>query len=304
MEQMIQTQQSQIAAQQAQIRMLSRQVEQLMGASRATAQAGTTVPVAPGRGAEVVPPAQQALGLPKGQTAKTLSKPKAPVASGGTKASLSLSGQINRAGLFFNDGNTSDVRSVDNDNSSTRVRLKGKVSPRDGLTVGSTIEVQIESNSSAHVTQDDNESAEDTSNDGTRDSSDITFTERVIELYVESGTLGKLSIGQGNTASNKTAEADLSGTIIVASSDWDDVGGDLLFARRNGTFSTIAAGDAFNNMDGLSRADRIRYDTPIHQGLRASASLLDGGAWDAALHYGQKLFTFKVKAAAGYANLS
>lgn len=304
MEQRIQSQQSQIAAQQAQIRMLSRQVEYLMGASQATAQAGTTVPIARASGAVIIPPAQKALGLPNGQVARTLSKAPAPVASGGTKASLSLSGQINRAGLFYNDGKTSDLRSVDNDNSSTRVRLKGRISPRDGVTVGATIEVEIESNSSRLVTQDDNESAEDTNNDGTRDSSHITFTERVIELYVESDRFGKLSIGQGNTASNKTAEADLSGTTVVASSDIDDTGGDLFFARRDGTFSTVAADTVFNNMDGLSRADRIRYDTPIHRGLRASVSLLDGGAWDAALRYGQKLFTFKIKAAAGYANMS
>jgi hypothetical protein len=121
---------------------------------------------------------------------------------------------------------------------------------------------------------------------------------------VESDRFGKLSIGQGDTASNKTAEADLSGTMVVASSDIDDTGGDLFFARRDGTFSTVAADTVFNNMDGLSRADRIRYDTPIHRGLRASVSLLDGGAWDAALRYGQKLFTFKIKAAVGYANMS
>lgn len=304
MERMIATQQSQIASQQAQIQMLSRQVQQLVGAGQSQDRTAATLPIAPGRGAAVISPAQRALEKPKNNTAKTAHRTPAPVASGGTKASLSLSGQVNRAGLFYNDGMTSDVRSVDNDNSSTRIRMKGKISPSDDLTVGSTIEVQIESNSSRSVTQDDNESAEDTSNDGTRNSSHVNFSERIIEVYVDSKKFGKLSLGQGNTASNKTAEADLSGTKVVASSDIKDVGGDLFFARRDGAFSTVAVDNVFNNMDGLSRADRIRYDTPNYQGLHASASLLDGGAWDAGLHYGQKLFTFKIKAAAGYANTS
>ena len=159
-----------------------------------------------------------------------------------------------------------------------------------------TIEVEIESNSSRSITQNDNTSSED--------SSDVHFKERIIELYVDSKKYGKLTLGQGSTASDRTFESDLSGTKLVASSDIKDVGGDLLFARRNGLFSTIAVDTAFANVDGLGRADRIRYDTPVYRGLRASASVLDGGAWDTALRYGQKLFTFKVIAAAGYANTS
>ncbi|NQV20448.1 MAG: hypothetical protein HQ511_03425, partial [Rhodospirillales bacterium] len=298
------TQQSQIAAQQVQIQMLSRQVQQLVGAGQAPERTAATVPVAPGRGAAEISPAQRALEKPKADVAKTAHRTPAPVASGGTKASLSLSGQVNRAGLFYNDGATSDLRSVDNDNSSTRIRLKGKVSPSDDLTVGSTIEVEIESNSSRSITQDDNKSVQDTSNDGTRNTSHVNFSERTIEVYVDSKKFGKLSLGQGSTASDKTAEADLSGTKVVASSDIKDVGGDLFFARRDGTFSTVAVDTVFRNMDGMSRADRIRYDTPSYQGLRASTSLSDGGAWDAALHYGQKLFTFNIKAAAGYANMA
>jgi hypothetical protein len=296
MEDMIAEQQAQIASQQAQILMLSRQVQQLVTGAKAAGRTATTTPIAPGRSAEIVPP--------RAASAKTVRTKPAPVSSGGKKASLTLSGQVNRAAMFYDDGTSSDVRSVDNDNSSTRVRLKGKVSPRDGVIVGSTIEVEIESNSSRSVTQDDNTSAEGTSNDGIRGSSDVTFNERIIELYVDSNKYGKVSLGQGNTASDKTFESDLSGTKLVASSDVKDVGGKLVFARRNGVFSTVTVDTAFNNMDGLGRRDRIRYDTPFYRGLRASGSLIDGGAWDAALHYGQKLFTFKVIAAAGYANTS
>jgi hypothetical protein len=294
MEEMIEVQQAQIASQQAQILMLSQQVQQLMTGAKAAGRIAASVPVAPSRSGQIVPP--------PATVATTVRKKPASVKSGGKKASLTLSGHVNRAALFYDDGETSDVRSVDNDNSSTRVRLKGKVKPSEGIVVGSTIEVEIESNSSRNITQDDNESAEDTNNDGSRSSSDVNFSERIIELYVDSKKYGKLSLGQGSGASDKTFESDLSGTKLVASSDVKDVGGDLFFARRDGMFSTIQVDTAFNNMDGLGRADRIRYDTPVYRGLRASTAYLDGGAWDAALRYGQKLFTFKVIAAAGYAN--
>ena len=48
--------------------------------------------------------------------------------------------------------------------------------------------------------------------------------ERQIELTISSNTLGKLSLGQGDTASEDTASADLSGTAMAT------VTGDPFFA--------------------------------------------------------------------------
>lgn len=116
------------------------------------------------------------------------------VSSGDTGARLSISGQVNRAAMFYDDGNDADVRFVDNDNSSTRIRLIAEGDVDEDLTIGSNIEVQFRSNSSADIQQKDGGSV----------IKNNSFTERKLEVYFVSDTYGKLSLGQGDTASNST----------------------------------------------------------------------------------------------------
>ena len=73
--------------------------------------------------------------------------------AGDKNVALELSGQVNRGLLITNDGNDTDFFNVDNDNSSTRFRLVGEYKNY-GITVGARIEVQVESNSSSDVNQD------------------------------------------------------------------------------------------------------------------------------------------------------
>jgi len=57
------------------------------------------------------------------------------------KVKLSIEGQVNRALLYYNDGNKDAVRHVDNDASSTRLAFKGSAQATDDLKLGATIEV-------------------------------------------------------------------------------------------------------------------------------------------------------------------
>ncbi|MGI9452612.1 MAG: hypothetical protein ACR2QH_18510, partial [Geminicoccaceae bacterium] len=121
--------------------------------------------------------------------------------SGSDDVSLTVSGQVNRGILVTDDGDETDVFFVDNDNSSTRIRLLGDAKLNDDISVGSVIEVQFESNSTADVSQDNQ-----------RDAGDNNFTERKLEVFADSKAYGRLWLGQGDTASNGTSEVDLSGT--------------------------------------------------------------------------------------------
>ncbi len=215
----------------------------------------------------------------------------ATVASGDTGVRLSLSGQVNRGLLFYDDGRDNDLRHVDNDNSSTRIRLIGEADVSDEVTIGSNIEVQFESNSSSDVQQGDGGSVI-TSN---------SFTERKLEIYLKHDRFGQLSVGQGDTASNGTSEVDLSGTTVVSYSGQADVGGSLLFRDRNtDTLTGIELGDTLTNFDGLSRDDRIRYDTPTFGGFKASVSVADDDEKDVALRYNNSFGGFRLAAAASY----
>ena len=93
-----------------------------------------------------------------------MAEPTAPpkmASSGKDKVSLSLSGQVNRMLLMANDGANSRTFHADNDQSSTRFRLKGKAKLDDDISAGATFEAEFESNSSGKVTLDDGARGDD-----------------------------------------------------------------------------------------------------------------------------------------------
>lgn len=209
----------------------------------------------------------------------------AEVSSGNNDVSLTLSGQVNRALLWADDGANSRVLHVDNDNSSTRMRLVGNGALNQDTAVGAQIEVEIES-----------ESSSDIAIDGTG-AGGGTFTERKLEVYFDHRRYGKLWLGQGDTASNGVSEVDLSGTTVVTYSAINDMAGGIGFV---GTGSAI--GDVYSNMDGLGRDDRIRYDSPSLGGFTISASNADSAKYDVAARFSGELDGgLKFAAAAGYA---
>ena len=217
------------------------------------------------------------------------------VASGSDKVKLAISGQVNRAILLADDGEQSDLFHVDNDHSSTRVRMIGTGKPNEDITVGAQVEVQFESNSSASVDQN-NENNDVTTN---------SFTERKLELFFDHKKYGRLWLGQGDTASNDTSHVDLSGTTVIAYAAIQDLAGSLLF-RNSATnaLTAIEIADAYDDIDGLSRDDRIRYDTPKLLGFQASASHVQGGENDYVLRYSGQWGDFKTAAAAAWANIA
>ncbi|PKP67399.1 MAG: hypothetical protein CVT86_01845, partial [Alphaproteobacteria bacterium HGW-Alphaproteobacteria-8] len=180
------------------------------------------------------------------------------VSGGKTGVRVSLSGQVNRAVLFTDDGDSTDGFFVDNDNSSTRIRILGEADYDETTKIGTNIEVQFESNSTADVNQN---SKRNVGNDN--------FTQRKLELYVDNQQFGRVTLGQGDMASNNTSEQDLSGTTVIGYSGITDFAGGLFL--RNSDTNELADGTGggpirninrvTNNLDGLSRDDRIRYDS-------------------------------------------
>ncbi|MCG8691697.1 MAG: hypothetical protein MI806_10855, partial [Minwuiales bacterium] len=76
------------------------------------------------------------------------------VSKGVGNVQLRISGQVNRALNVVNDGDTTELFNVDNDNSSSRVRFQGRAGVTDDLQLGTNFEVQFESNSTADVSQE------------------------------------------------------------------------------------------------------------------------------------------------------
>ncbi|MEM8633148.1 MAG: porin [Pseudomonadota bacterium] len=189
-------------------------------------------------------------------------------------------GQVNRAILYGDNDTDSEFFFVDNDNSSTRFGIRADY--EGVVSAGARIELELESNSSNDVSFSET-------------STDFELKERILEVYV-AGEYGKLSLGQGSTASDGTSEADLSGTSVVGYSNISAMAGGLTFNN-----SDTAIKDAFSNFDGLGRDDRLRYDTPEFGGFVASASFGTDDEWDIALRYAAEFGGTELEAAIAYA---
>jgi hypothetical protein len=206
---------------------------------------------------------------------------------------FAISGQINRAAMYADDGNTAKWFFVDNENSSTRFRFTGSNDFENSWKVGIVWEVEMQSNASNEVNMDNTDTG-DTPLDK------ITFRERKMEFWV-GHKFGKLWMGQGDTASNSTSEVDLSGTTVAAYSSVADVGGDFVF-QDNGAGIGTKVKDSRSNFDGFSRQDRVRYDTPKFAGFYGSTSVFSQNRWDLAARYSGDLGWAKLAAAAAWAD--
>jgi uncharacterized coiled-coil protein SlyX len=203
---------------------------------------------------------------------------------------LSLSGQVNRAVNIIDDGKNTDAYFVDNDASNSRVRFIGTARATDDLTVGSRIEVAFAPNESSQV----NQNTEDSGN---------FIDERWAEVSLDSKRFGKISLGKGDSASNNTAEVDLSKTDVIEYASIADIAGGMLFRQSgNDSLTTVKVSDAFKDLDGLSRKDRVRYDTPTLYGFSLAGSLISNQRWDASLRWGAQGYGFKADGAAAIAD--
>ena len=200
---------------------------------------------------------------------------------------VKLSGQVNRAVMWADNGKDTSILNVDNDNSSTRFRFTGSEEVNDSVTVGVVWENEFQSNDSSKVDV------------GQDDDGDSEFNDRKLEAYFVV-PYGKISIGQGDGAANGTSEEDLSGTSVIIYSSVNDTAGSINF-RDNDDTPIATIGSTRSNFDGLSRNDRLRYDTPTFGGAVFSVSFTNGNAYELAARYSADFDAFgKITTAIGY----
>ena len=243
-----------------------------------------------------------------GEPGQSRVSPAAPMASGGNRISLTLSGQVDRALLWGDDGTNSKLRQVDNNQSSTRFRIVGEAKPLSDTVAGMNLETEIRPNSSASVTLTQNLP---------QPASVSTFTIRQAEVYGGNPRYGEVRLGFGSTASYLTAENDLSGTAVASDVQVPDFNGGFAFRQKGAALVPGGAGGAFvlspagsygpavgsvfNYFDGLGRDDRIRFDSPVWRGFQIGASIVDGDAFDIAGRFARDYGAFRVVGSVGLA---
>jgi len=209
-------------------------------------------------------------------------------AAGAEAMSLKISGQVSKMIVAPDDASGDEVQFQDIGWSGSRFRFTGDGDIGNGMKAGFRLEEQLQSNASGgnNGGLETDVSAED--GDDSRDN-------RYQDIWV-SGSFGKVTMGKGDGASNGVTEDDLSGTALSSSSNHQDNWGG--YTLRAGTsWSSI-----FNMADGLSRQNRLRYDTPNFSGFSFAASTGQGGHSEIAARFRGDVSGAKVEASIGYAD--
>jgi predicted porin len=249
---------------------------------------------------------------------------------------VNVSGQVNRAIMWADDGKQTDVFFVDNTASNSRFRLTGSQDIGRGMMAGFKLEFSAGTNQNASQTikqsGDKNLVSPITRGSGFNRA---IIGRRVNELWF-SGNFGKVSLGAGPGSSDGSAEADLSNTWLASESVWTTWGGALTF-RTSGSLcqagttrsptppntppgvatvtttvnrvnggtacrSGVAMSSVHSNFDGASRYNRLRYDTPSWNGLSASFSSGVNQLWEASAHWDASFAGGDLSTSFGYTN--
>ena len=137
---------------------------------------------------------------------------------GNRKVSLEISGQVNEALLYWDDGEESNVYVVTNDNSRSRVRFLGKAKINGDWEAGYKLEIGVRAANSKRANQSDTDGSG-------ADPANINFDVRDSYWFVKSKSLGALSVGLQSTATDAITEINLTQTKDFSKySDVEDTG--------------------------------------------------------------------------------
>jgi hypothetical protein len=223
---------------------------------------------------------------------------------GNRKVSLEVSGHVNEAILFWDDGAERNAYVVTNDNARTRFRFKGKAKIDKDWEAGYAIEIGIRTANSKRFTQD-NPRGDDTA-------SDVGLDVRDSYWFLKSKTYGSSAVGRQASATDGITESNLTQTANFAKySDVEDTGLGLLLRSANGglTAGTGATGLTWRRLlgdagdqpgDGDRRYDGVKYASPEYAGFSVSAFWGKDDFWDVAVRYSAELHGFDISAGFGY----
>jgi len=177
-----------------------------------------------------------------------------------------ISGQVSRMVVLPDDAVGDEIQYQDIGFSGSRFRFTGSEEMDNGIKVGFRFEIQARNNNAG------TNGAQLGQNGDNQDN-------RYQDVYF-SGGFGKISFGKGDGASNGSTEVDMSGTSLASAAPLQDNWGGYAITPGGQKWSTVYALD-----DGLSRQNRVRYDTPNASGFSLAVSINQGNASEVAVRY-------------------
>ncbi|HET7155650.1 MAG TPA: porin [Hyphomicrobiaceae bacterium] len=210
---------------------------------------------------------------------------------GNRRMSLTVSGQINRTVLYWNDGDRSGTYAgLDNVSTSSRFIFSGdaKISPN--LKAG--FEIMTEWSLGGRTSSVDQNSPDGSG--GGLSAADGGLGVRRAFWWLEDKNLGRISVGRHN-AGGPVGTIDLGGVSTPSSAAPADVGGGFIVAGTNTRMSA-----AINPSYGNDRVEGIRYDSPTIGGFVVQAFWGEDDIWTASIRYAGEAGGFRIAAGIGY----
>jgi len=206
---------------------------------------------------------------------------------------LTIYGIVTRALLYAEDGERSQLFQVDGSVENTRFGwiADGRLTP--DITVQGHIEMDAPlSNAAGDINLNGTENA------------DRIWGIRIQVVSASHRRFGKLSLGQGDTASTDRVGVDLSGSGLAVGNNPADMAGGIHFYNKTTGARTVKLGDVFDKIDGIDKDDRLRFDFPEINGLSLAVSHTSAGAQDIGAGYARKFGGFEFEAGAYFAFIS
>src|SRR5262245_27315973 len=218
---------------------------------------------------------------------------------GNRKVKLEVSGHVNQAVMWWDDGFESNAYVVTNDNSRTRFRFKGSAKITDDWSAGYLLEIGIRTANSKRFTQDNPE--------GNDNPDDIGLDTRHAVWYIDSKKYGRGWVGLTGGAGEAVTEVNLAATKDIAKySDQEDTGLGLFLVNTDGVYSALTwrrlIRDNGDQPGEGRRYNMVRYDTPEWRGFTATTNWGADDGWEAGVRYAGEHHGFKMAAAIAYGN--
>jgi len=223
---------------------------------------------------------------------------------GNRKVSLTISGWVNEAVFWWDDGTEKNVYVGTNAIEQSRFRFTGEAKIDKDWSAGYILEIGL----NGHPSNQWNQASPNSSNFNPNNL-DNSLLVRKSNWYLKSKTYGQIAVGQNGTATyHLLDDAD-----PLLTRNVNDAEGAAIFLsqfqlRHNGVAiggTPLRWTDAlrgFNNSTpgDSGRRNVVRYDTPVFQGFNGIVAWGEDDLWDVALVYKNDIHDFAVSARVGY----
>jgi predicted porin len=212
---------------------------------------------------------------------------------GNRKVSLTISGWINEAVYFWDDGVEQNAYVGTNTLEQSRFKISGKAKIDNDWSAGYTLEIGIKGADLGDFSQDDA---------GGENSLGV----RKAYWFIKSKTFGEVSVGQNGMATyhllddadgvNTRNYSDFEASTVFLGSFETRTGGTLTGTTWKSLFGGFNNGTPGQN----GRRNTVRYDSPEIAGVTFTAAWGEDDMWDTKLAYAGEFGQFKVIAQVGY----